>query len=154
MRFKLIVLLCAFVAIFSSCDLKIENKSVDNVVVSYDFDSTKAAEIAKSYPSDISKEDCIKLHTMFRGIAMYLENVVNPPMMTADVFTIFSNVRNSYGWKTEKYKGITDAVETYLTQKGYKDPARKFEDYKLDMISCFNTLAESAKIAYLNKDAK
>jgi hypothetical protein len=138
----------------TSCDnfsIDKKEKETEVKVVEYDFDQTKANSLVSAY-ADISKEDCLKLNTLFRGIALYYDRVVVGPQYTNDVFQHFAKTRDSYGWKPEKYTSLTDATEAYLKEKGFTDPTWKFEEHKLEMISAFNTLAKAAELAYLQKN--
>lgn len=141
--------------LFYSCDyikIQVPVKEEPKIeVVTYDFNKDKAQSISTVY-TDIPAEDCIVIYKLFRGTALYLETVSQPPEYVAEVITNFGKVRDSYGWKPEKYKSLTDAVETYLKDEGYSDPSKKFADNKIGIVSSFNTLAESARIAWLKKN--
>lgn len=139
--------------LFCSCDLiqKPVKEEAKVEVAAYDFDKEKAESISTVY-TNIPSEDCITIYKLFRGTALYLETTSQPPEYIAEVVSNFAKVRDSYGWKPEKYKSLTDAVETYLKDKGYTDPSKTFADNKIDIVSSFNTLAESAKIAWSKKN--
>lgn len=150
-KLLLLILLLLYSCDYVKIQIPVKEEIKENEIVTYDFSKEKAESLSSVYV-DIPKEDCVTIYKLFRGTALYLENVSDPPEFIHQIISDFSKVRDSYGWKPEKYKALTDAVESYLKDKGYSDPSKKFADNKTDIISSFNTLAESAKIAWTKKN--
>lgn len=142
------------VSLFTSC-VKIPEPVKPDVkeekVDYYDYNKAEAQNLVSAYDK-LSQKDCARVYLLFRGSVQYFENVKEGPVLTSDALAIFADVRDSYGWKPDTYKDLTDAIEKYLKEKGFSDPTWTFEDHKLEMINSFNTIAESAKLAWLSKN--
>jgi hypothetical protein len=148
---RILVCLIAF-ACLSSCDKIVKPEPEVKVeVVTYDYNKDEAEKLSVNFDK-LSKDDCMLVYKLFRSTSRYFERTSVPPELTSDALVHFGKVRDAYGWKPDTYKDLTDAVEKYLKDKGFSDPTWKFSDKKLEMMSAFNTIAESAKIAWLKKD--
>lgn len=103
--------------------------------------------------TDVSKEDADKLYKIFSGIHLYVGQTEKIDS-TLKCFTIINAMENDFQYKKETYKAYTDAVEKFLTDKGYKKAKKIVETVSDDtkeiarsvVISDLNIISEAARI--------
>jgi len=88
---------------------------------------------------DASKDDCIFLYKMFRGLSDYIKNAQSIKN-TAQILPptgIIKNVREDYGWQEGKFSSFTETIKSDMQQYRFKNS--KNEDVGLDDVQELKT---------------
>jgi len=107
--------------------------------------------------NDVSKSDTELMYMQFGGLALYLQNT-DKITTVKELNQIFARFQTDYGYKREKYKDYSDAVQGFFEGRGYK----KFETItsgktrgsaisRDQVISDLQVLADAAKASLEKK---
>lgn len=112
-------ILIFFLAISSfvgvGCNVKLGDTKTNDKVEKLEY-----ASIVESM-KDMSKEDSVVIYKICSGISQYIKmskSIDSTPKM----FGLIDKCKLEYSYTSEKYKLYSDAVESYLRERGYENP--------------------------------
>lgn len=143
-------LIVAIPLVFVGCDfVKVKDPVAAVEKVEY---SQEAKEVAESM-KDMSDEHKKLMYMQFGGLSEYLSKT-NKIEKTADLLKVIQSFQTDYGYTKGQYSSYTDAVEKFLTNKGYKTPKSIVQNPTSDkeisrsqVIKDIRELGDAAKLA-------
>lgn len=121
--------------------------------------STSNKEVDGVYNAlkNASKDDCLKVYTLFKSFSnytVYTQNTKN----TAELMSKFQVARKDIGWEDSKYKLLTEFTSTNIFEHSFITkvdggikPEELTQSTRDSWSQLFSNYAEGAKKAYLEK---
>lgn len=119
--------------------------------------STKEVDGVYAALKDASKDDCLKVYTIFKSFSDYIKYTKNTKN-TIELMERFKVARKDIGWEDNKYDSLTKFTSTNILEQkfitkvdnGIK-PEDLTDDVRNNWSKLFSDYADGAKKAYLDK---
>lgn len=140
-KFNIIITLLVF-SFLSGCGLFTVEVKIPTDKPAVKAQANSLEDNIASSLKNATKDDCITIYKVFMGASEYFKYSTKLKN-TLSCFDLIGKVEDDYGWSKEKYKDLTDCIESDLKQRGFALPKDVDANVRADLVNTFKQYADA-----------